>query len=142
MTLIRYAVAALLLSCCAFGVASATSRRPPRVIFHPTYRVGTVPPARARVSIPYAGTVASIPAIVDQPTAIAFDPASQSLYVVDQWVANGTLELLRVSPLGATTRIAALPANQIFGLAYDPATSLLYATGRGPNRIRTRSCMR
>jgi len=134
LTRCRYAAAAVFFSCCVPLAASASlghAPRVPRVLYHPTYRMPTAPLGRARAATPYAGTVVTIPAILDQPAAEVYDSNDGDVYVVDDWAANSTQELLRVSPHGATTRVAALPSYSILAITFDPQTDRFYLTGHG-----------
>jgi streptogramin lyase len=117
-----------------FVPAAAAPRRTKavRVLYHATYPSRAARSSRTpRAAGVYAGTVTTLPAVVNQPSAFAYDTQNGYLYVVDSTV-NGTAEVLRVAPSGATTRIVVLPNLQIFAITYVTATNRLYFTGRGP----------
>jgi len=129
---IRCAVAVIIISCCSAGWASGAFEPAPCVFYHPVYlrRTPSLPvPAVSR----FAGAVTTLPAHLDAPEVAAYDTADGNVYVVDQSGPHGALELLRVSPRGMATRVAAVPATAAYGIAYDPKTDLFYLSVDGPN---------
>jgi virginiamycin B lyase len=122
-------------ACAAFALpiaASASVARTPRVFYHATYRSAAREPASAFARIGYAGSVTSLPAVLNDPSLTAYDSRDGNVYVVDLSAQTAQLELLRVSPGGATTRVTTFAFQSAFGMTYDPQTDRLYLIARSP----------
>jgi streptogramin lyase len=109
--------------------AHASHGNRPRVFYHPTYRATAPARTAARAGIAYAGSVVSLPAVINNPSQLAYDPVDGYAYVVDQSIERASLELLRVSPHGGTTFVTTIASEGINGMAYDAQTHRFYLTG-------------
>ncbi len=148
--LIPVAVIALIASLPLSTQANPATRLPLRPLAHMTlqsasritpYRLFTVPvrhmqpfPMTDAVAppngAPYIGTTRTLPAVVQNPTAITYDQDDGNFYVLDHNQSTNQAMLLRIRLSGATTLFVSL-SFAVNGIAYDHATKMLYLTSQG-----------
>jgi len=147
---IRAAVLALIASLPVSTSANTTTRLPVRPLAHMTlqsasritpYRLFTVPVRRMQPfpmtnafapqsGVPYIGTTRTLPAVVQNPTAVTYDQDDGNFYVLDHNQSTNQAMLLRIRLSGATTLFVSL-SFAVNAVAYDHANKMLYLTSQG-----------
>lgn len=119
--------------------ASARFVGRPMVVTRQTHSVITANSAGAgrailNPSTTIRGTVTTLPAILGQVTAVAYDVADSHIYAAESVNQQGQNEqIVRIDKAGATSVFATIPAYSIGGMTYDSVTKMLYVCLFGSN---------